>query len=58
MFIDKKDKTIFNFRTRKWLKLIEVYLPDGCENDGRICCLKTNEILGYTWDKEWIWLHK
>ncbi len=31
----------------------EVYLPDGSENEGRVCCLKCDRVLGFTWDKVW-----
>lgn len=32
----------------------EIYLPDGSENEGRICCLDCNNIVGYTFDLSWI----
>lgn len=36
---------------KKYYKLLtETYLPDGCENDGRIACLKCDATMGYTWD--------
>jgi hypothetical protein len=32
---------------------LEVYLPDGSENEGRVCCLVCDETLGYTHDIQW-----
>jgi hypothetical protein len=31
----------------------DVYLSDGSENEGRVCCLKCDNILGYTSDIQW-----
>lgn len=58
MIINKKHKMIYCSGGKHWLKLVEVYLPDGCENEGRVCCLKCGETVGYTWDFEWKTLHK
>lgn len=33
---------------------LEVYLPDGSENEGRIKCLKCDIDIGFTWDLSWI----
>ena len=32
----------------------EVYLPDGSENEGRVCCLKCDREIGFTWDRVWV----
>ena len=29
----------------------ELFLPDG--EEGQVLCLKCNNVVGYTWDKEW-----
>ena len=42
---------------KKYYNLMtETYLPDGCENDGRIVCLKCDTTVGYTWDLPEIFL--
>lgn len=36
---------------RKYYKIMtETYLPDGCENDGRIACLVCDTTMAFTWD--------
>lgn len=47
-----KKKLIHCRGCNKWLSVREWYLPDGMS--GRVCCLKENHIMGYTWDKEYI----
>lgn len=53
MQINLKEKTIYCSICNKWLNQYSIYLPDGSENKGRVCCLNCDNILGYTWDKEW-----
>jgi len=31
----------------------EIYLPDGSENEGMVCCLMCDSILGHTTDLNW-----
>ena len=53
---------IFNFLFGIWCDkckkykdpYTEIYLPDGSENKGKICCLDCDNVLGYTWDKSWL----
>lgn len=41
-------------KCRRYISLYtEVYLPDGSENPGRVCCLKDGQVVGYTWDEVW-----
>ena len=43
---------IYDFECKKYLDpYIDIWLPDG--EEGRICCLKEDHLVGYTWDIQW-----
>lgn len=45
---------LYCFYCRKYYSpYTEVYLPDGSENEGRVSCLKCDNVLGYTHDLSW-----
>lgn len=41
------------FNCKEWIDELDIYQPDGFENEGRLCHLKCDSIVGYTWDPEW-----
>jgi hypothetical protein len=44
---------IYCFHCKKYLDpYTEIYLFDG--EEGRICCLECDNVVGYTWDRTWI----
>lgn len=47
-----KEKLIYCNICISWLRIdTDTYLLDG--EDGKVCCLRDDNVLGYTWDKEW-----
>ena len=54
MRINSQCNKVWCEKDRAWKKKdTEIYMPDGCDKEGRICCLKCGAVLGYTHDLEW-----
>lgn len=47
--MEVKEELIHCYDCNEWLTPQQWYLPEG--EGGKVCCLKGDHILGYSWDK-------